>query len=293
MSREEFTKELIDIVAKKLGTACLVGSQFITKNNNTRQIAITISKKGVGVNQVFYTTELYQHFIKGTDINEIADVIADTFHSSYYDVDIEIMAKLPFMLDKIYCRLINTEANTMFLYDVPHKEWNDLSVVYYFYLGKDESHHKMITVTNLLLELIGLSLDELDKLARTNLKREMKPDIQSMYSMVCKLHGYEFDALPFDGSMYVITNESRFNGAVSVVFEDILEKFVSQKGIQDFWIIPSSIHEMILVADDGMMDSKTFRSMIREVNDSLVAPEEVLSYNCYRYSSKSGLISVA
>ena len=93
--------------------------------------------------------------------------------------------------------------------------------------------------------------------------------------------------------MYVLGNKSRINGAVQICRQDVMGN-VSGFFKQDFWILPSSIHEVILLpAGEYGEDAEGLAGIVKEVNDTQLAPEEILSYHVYRYSRLTGEVSIA
>ena len=87
-----------------------------------------------------------------------------------------------------------------------------------------------------------------------------------------------------ESPMYILTNESRTFGAVAMLETELLRKFAEKVG-EDFLVLPSSIHEVILVPVSNLPDSEYIKEMIREINNTNVDPEEQLSNNYYYYDS--------
>lgn len=84
--------------------------------------------------------------------------------------------------------------------------------------------------------------------------------------------------------MYVITNKSKNHGAMAILDKEFVNECIETIG-EDFYVLPSSIHELILIPNSGEMDVETLRGMVSEVNRTQVSREERLSDNVYRYSN--------
>ena len=54
----------------------------------------------------------------------------------------------------------------------------------------------------------------------------------------------------------------------------------------DFFILPSSIHQMLILPDDGQVDAEMLRDMVKEVNATQVAPAERLTNDVYHFDTK-------
>ena len=90
---------------------------------------------------------------------------------------------------------------------------------------------------------------------------------------------------------YVMTNKRRKYGASILLFEDELAS-VAEKMHGDFYILPSSVHEVLAVPEDLMKDQE-LKEMVKNINDSEVAEEEILSYTIYKYNCRTGEVEVA
>lgn len=91
--------------------------------------------------------------------------------------------------------------------------------------------------------------------------------------------------------MYILTNISRCNGAAVMAYPNLLENIAEQLG-HDLVILPSSIHEVIILSVDDQTDFRKLEEMVREVNDSQVAEEELLSDTIYVYERSTGRVTV-
>ena len=98
--------------------------------------------------------------------------------------------------------------------------------------------------------------------------------------MIDKEHQAEL--LAEEMPMKVLSNRQRMNGAVCLIYPDVLERLAEECG-KDLYILPSSVHETILLADSGKERPRELKSMIVQVNRTQVAPEEVLTDSLYRY----------
>jgi hypothetical protein len=161
-----------------------------------------------------------------------------------------------------------------------------------------------ITVRSNLADLWGVSEEELFKVALENTQRLFRGTVMSMASVLTELlsdrldeeNAKEFydmvvseeDMVP----MYVCSNKQRINGAGVILYKDLLKEFAERVGA-DFYILPSSIHETLLVPVSDQMEVEYLRSMVREVNATQVAPEEVLSDDVYIYRRADDKITLA
>ena len=90
--------------------------------------------------------------------------------------------------------------------------------------------------------------------------------------------------------MYVLTNKEKLQGASTILYPDVLSTFADRKNA-NLWLLPSSIHEWIIICDDGNMNRETLSEMIQEVNGSQLAVDEILSDHPYYYNRTTKVLS--
>ena len=90
----------------------------------------------------------------------------------------------------------------------------------------------------------------------------------------------------------ILTNEQALFGAGSLFYPGLLDDIASQVG-GNFFVLPSSVHETIILSDDGMTDRKALESMVQEINEMVVAPEDKLSDYVYHYDAKDHVLEKA
>lgn len=185
----------------------------------------------------------------------------------------ELMARFDLVKYNIIMTVINTERNPQFLAQVPHKNKEDLSLIYKVLLKKNDRGIETITVSNEHLKLWDITVEELHELAEKNSKRLLPSCINKM------------------GPMYVITNMQYDNGASTIFYDDALERISEMIGT-DLYIMPSSIHEVIAISTD-MGTPEDLSEMVRKVNGSMVSVEEQLSNNVYYYSAEKKDLTLA
>ena len=110
---------------------------------------------------------------------------------------------------------------------------------------------------------------------------------EEMMETFFDMNVYEDSAFP----MYVATNVFKMNGACILLYDGVLKKFAEKIG-SDFYILPSSVHEVIFVPANGDMDARYLIQMVKEVNATEVAPDEVLSDNVYIYHADKDFVEI-
>lgn len=218
----------------------------------------------------FDLAELFQTFLKREDFEKIVEMIKESIKITRPEAQ-------NFGKDLLSCpsdflitfQAINAEFNKEFLKEVPHITMCDLALI--CRLTKEGSEGICFTVlTNRLLQKFGWSKEELftEKWLGTNALLEFETlDVS-------------FGA-PFN--LYAVTNKAKLNGAACIFFPTVLEQTRKKLGY-DFYIILSSIHEILLIEKD-LEKVEAYKKMIKEANQNreVVAENEILSYNLYEF----------
>lgn len=92
--------------------------------------------------------------------------------------------------------------------------------------------------------------------------------------------------------MYVLTNPQKSKGAAAMLYPGLLQS-IAEATQSSFYILPSSIHEVLLMKEGNGMGAKELQSMVTDINQAQVPPQEVLSNQVYFYDGKEQKISLA
>ncbi len=211
--------------------------------------------------------------------------IAET--KKHVDAD-EILGVWDTVKDKVSVRVVHSKRNQNRLEGMPHKRFLNLSVIFHLVLQESESGNETLLIHDHTMEHWGITLDLLWKAAMKNLKAE-DFTIQDLTKVVSDMLGTERKEDDFIGGMYIMTNKSRCFGASALLRTDLLEEF-AERVKKDYYIIPSSVHEIILIPDDKVLGAEYLEKMLREINETMVEEEDVLSDQVYYFSREKGKV---
>ena len=212
-------------------------------------------------------------------------------------IDVSALMDYENMKEKLSVEVISADANTDLLANVPHDRMEDLAVVYRFVMESSEDGRASILVTNNLMDRMGVSHEQLRADALEN-SPEIRPVvIMGMNEVMKEMIGpevYEMFGIPDDAeeTMYVATVPDKNSGAGVIAYQDFMDQAAERVG-GDFFVLPSSINEILLVPDNGDMTADVLRDMVKDVNAKEVSPEERLSDNVYHYDSKDHVFELA
>ena len=270
-----------------------------TKNNDSVRYAVLIKENdnsGFQAVPTIYLEGFYEDYSEGKKgLEEVLEEIALVHKNSKYqgELNLDFVHDFESAKYRIIPRLVNREMNKELLKDRPYKTFEDLAITYHILFNADNNNLQTIAIDNQIMHNWGVSLDVLHENAILNLPSLMKPKCQGLLSTLKDIAGGDFDCVGADEEvMFVISNDRKVNGAAAVLDKSFMEA-VCRDIFQDkeFYIIPSSVHEMICIRKTLGCHENTIediKAMISSVNNTEVANEDILSYNLYSYSHEHG-----
>lgn len=310
-----------------MGPDVPVKVQSVLKNNNVHLDALTILPKGEQAAPSIYLNDYYRLYQRGTSLPSIIHEIHDIYENSKgsFCINTENILNFSCARSLVSYKLINYKANEELLKSVPHIPYLDLAIVFYLLLDSDSAGDATALITNEHLTLWETDLDALYALAAHNTPILLEIRFMSlerlMHALIMEdlkeeaLHYKEEQQISDEGmlsdqtlslmaddildqymegnerpDMFVMTNSSRCNGAAVLLYEKALKRAAEKTG-GNFYILPSSIHEVILLPDREGIEAKDLAAMVTDINAHDVAVTERLSNTIYYYDADEDLIS--
>ncbi len=290
-----FVENVFQMVKQKMGDEYIVSIHQARKNNDTTRWGISIGKKKesaefVSFMPTIYLEELYYNYTHGRELSDIVKSVITIYQE----------VQEPYMLteddfsfeklkDRICFMLVNNKLNRENLNIRPHRTFLDLSVVYYVLFDRDEKGTATIPINYNLMEKWEVDEETLWSHANINTRAILTPTLKTMRDTIHELTGRIYESNP-EVELYVLSNSYREFGAVSVLFEESMRCAACILD-SNFFIIPSSIHEVILCADNQNVDKEMINECIRDINQTQLEEAEVLSEHVYYYDREQNKIS--
>lgn len=300
----EFEKAVVENIRLVMGDDYLVKTHEVIKNNDNFLKAVVIKKQGNQISPSIYLEGFYEKYREsGVDIEEICDEIIRLYKSNCTNScsDACNYEDYNFIKDKLCFKLVNAETNKQLLKEVPWFPYLDLAIVFYAIVEIDGVEGEgTILVRNNHLDLWGISREELLEVARMNTPKLMEADERTMQSIICDIlkkkdvDTEEFMQLYgnyFDENMIVLSDKKMLFGASVLIYDGILEE-LSDRFNQDLCILPSSIHEIIVVPYNKE-DNDRLNSIVKSVNEQELTPCDVLSSHIYIFSREDKFLHIA
>ena len=289
----EFGNKMKKAVLKELGEDTQVEFKTVRKNNDQELYGMLIRENQRVAVPTFYLDGYFQEYKKGTPFKQIFEKLMEIYRSTpKEDVDLSFFEVYDKVKDRICYRLINLEENREYLEDLPYVQYLNLAICFYYAFNSEALGEGSIMIHHSFMERWGVTVEELLKQAEENTCRLYPPYLESVEKLVIESLGLERlpvknDVIPLD----VLSNNKRDFGAISILYPGMLKLYAKRCG-GNFFIIPSSVHEVLLMRDTGEENPENFKQMIAEVNDFHLPKEEFLSNDLYYYDSAEETVLV-
>ena len=304
MDFEKFKEQIAEDIKEALyeqGIEVRTEERPVEKLNESYE-ALTITPENSNIGMNINLTSLYKAVEDGRDYSEVSGATIENVKKHIVDmpeVDVDALTDYEQMKSKLTIEVVSKEANAEMLDKIPHQDMEDMAVVYRFVLGASDDGRSTILVTNNLIENMGVTPEQLHADAIANAPELRPAEIKGMSQVMFEMMGadqFEMFGMPVatdirDEQMIVATVSDKTCGAGVIAYPNFMENVAQEIGC-DFYILPSSIHEVLVVPDKGDMTLSQLQDMVREVNATQVAPNEKLTDNVYHYDAKDHIFEL-
>lgn len=319
MNYEEFkayiTEHIKEYLPERFENAS-VSMERMVKNNDTVLDGLRIMEEGPTISPIIYINAEYESYQSGKDVNKVVADLADCYiehisPSEVLDLDFNVENLMDYdsIKDKITCRLVSQESNSERLSQMPFAPMEDLAVTYHIQVSNGSDGISSIPINQGLMKNYKVDLATLHEQAMTNMERISPTVIKPLGDIVSEMFIRDFmqdnnmeenmardmleDMKTSDvPDILVVTNECGINGANCIANPEIQQR-IGEKVGGDFFILPSSIHETLILPKTTDMDFSELQDMVQSVNGSVVSAEDKLSDYVYEYDAKEHTFSRA
>lgn len=287
---EIFSEKIEKAVGSKICKEQEVVVRPVIKLNGVIQHGMSIKSPDRKVVPTVYLEDFYEFYKEGTALANIVDRIYEvlTNNSVSDEIDVDFFSDYKRVRGMLGIKLINAKANERLLEDIPHKIYLDLAIVCYVAVRDQSIGCGSILVHNNHIMMWGVGANELLFDALENVSRiepgrmiRITDILREMVDVDRQLQDAGLEEK--DCEMFVLTNESRLYGASVMMYKGMLES-IAETLQCDYYIIPSSVHEVLVLPEYATPDYRALNYMVQDVNSTQLTPVEILSDHVYRYS---------
>lgn len=292
MDFEQFTAQLIEDM-KVARPDIDFSVREVSKLQGESYTGITLTPEGSNVGASINVEPLFAKLQAGAEYSDVAFEFAGAFQQALEQMpQIHAADLLDYdqMKDKLVLQVISAKENAEMLQTVPHQELDDLAVVCRFQLENTEQGSASILVTDQVLQSLHISREQLMQDALAVAPENNPARLRNMSEVMAELTGGMFDMPP--SPMWVASVESGMNGAGVMAYPGFMDQAAEQFG-GDFFVLPSSIHEVLFIPDDGTMNAEELSEMVASINETEVAPGDRLADVAFHYDADEHIFEKA
>lgn len=285
LDEEEFDEDTYEISIHK-----------VVKNNGIEFDGLTLRKKDQTISPNIYLNPYFEEYQIGKPINVIMEEIIYRHKSLCEEVMMQVddLTNFEEVKNKIVLRLVNYEKNSEILKSCPHRKYLDLAVTFRYLASKDSMGVASSLISNTEFLLWNIDIEQLYHVALFNTMREFPWKMDSLAKVVAEnIRSHADSNIPEDVlkeiedmengvSMYVLTNNQGVNGATCLLYDHVIHNFARVQEC-NVYVLPSSIHEVMLVPENTETKSDFLEELVVEANQSAVGLIDLLSDHIYYY----------
>lgn len=294
MNYQEFLTDIHTQLSLRMEENVSLQIQKIAKNNGMSYDGLIIMRPDLNISPTIYLTPYYQRYLEGVSMEDIYLDILETYHRHLpnENFDTSIFTDYEKAKKRLVMRLVHFDRNRELLSEIPHYRYLDFAVIFYCLLQADEKNQASILIYRHHLDLWGIDKDTLYRTALANTPVLLPYQLESMSSILQNmLHEDSEEMTSQKFPIYVLSNQYHTNGAGTILYDGLLQR-IADDFQQDLIVLPSSIHEVLLIPVNEILDYTQFSDMVKEVNETQLTDDEILSDHVYLFSREDRILSI-
>ncbi len=260
------------------------------RNNDTVREGIRPCASKDTLVPVIYLDDLYSLYEDGTGIEELIDEVKLFFESSIAQNMTAAGEMGKFMHDWervrpfVECRLVNSNANSRRLAGTPYRRMGEFAISYQIKISSGGQGYYATQIKDCMLESWGVSEEELHEAALSNMNLPLNFVLRKAEDVT---------GMPGRSPMFILTTKKQIHGATAIISDEVRQNVGKYMG-GDYYILPSSIHELIILPKKSAADVCALERIVRRANrSSCVSEDEFLSDNVYEYDMTAAKLLMA
>lgn len=293
----EYERELIARVKEMVEPGCEILGVDIYKCNQFAYRGLICKQPNQGKTVMSAVANISTYIEANTDLDVAAGFVVSAFKLSLpFDMEMfERFLDFEKVKSRIRIKLVNKARNLKYLERLETLDFLDLAIVPYVLLDEAEEGMYSFNVTKQIANVWKLEASQLCEIAIDNITNAQDWSVRDMENVMRELiahspakvgEQYDYDMEQVDEKMLVVTNKEATEGASVILCADVIREIQQQVG-EDFVVLPSSRHETIVIPA-GVAEPAMLKSLVKQVNEEQVSPEDFLADNVYFYNHITG-----
>ena len=287
-------QDLKDAMAD-ISPGATVDVRSVEKLQEGSYTGITISPAGGNVGMNLNANQLFDQMQDGQSYEGVLAVAVSTAERGLHDMPaVDVSELMNYEAAKKYLcfDVVGSDRNADMLEKVPHTDKENISMVYRLQLDSTENGAATVLITNAMMEQFGVTKEQLHADAMENAQEIRPADFRTMAAVMAEMMGMPEEMMAdMAPPMYVATNQDKVQGAAVMFYPDFMDQAAKELG-GDIFILPSSVHEALILPDDGNMNAQELKEMVTSINASEVSPEDRLTDSVYHYDAQERIFEL-
>ena len=270
-----FIDKVVEEVKSKIGEQKQVRVSPVKKNNGLTLDGMIILDKGINISPTIYINSYYDKYRDGDSIEDIVDKIISTYeeHRPTEDFDIETFRNFDIAKQTLIMKVVNTKRNEKLLKTIPHRDFENLSIVYMVLVTSFENEFATILIHNENMKMWQVTEEELYEAAMKNTPALLPYTFNTLVDILKNMVG-TFDFPLIDNKMYMLSNNKKIYGATAMIYDGLLKEIKEQ--LEDnFYLIPSSVNEVLIIPEKEIKEEYTWDRIRHLLFDEMSADAEL------------------
>ena len=287
-------QDLKDAMAD-ISPGATVDVRSVEKLQEGSYTGITISPAGGNVGMNLNANQLFDQMQDGQSYEGVLAVAVSTAERGLHDMPaVDVSELMNYEAAKKYLcfDVVGSDRNADMLEKVPHTDKENISMVYRLQLDSTENGAATVLITNAMMEQFGVTKEQLHADAMENAQEIRPADFRTIAAVMAEMMGMPEEMMAdMAPPMYVATNQDKVQGAAVMFYPDFMDQAAKELG-GDIFILPSSVHEVLILPDDGNMNAQELKEMVTSINASEVSPEDRLTDSVYHYDAQERIFEL-
>lgn len=306
-SLREFADTIVSMLRDEFDERYEITSGEVLKNNSVRMFGIIIRKPNEDIGPTFYVNEYYEDFITGRSLSDIVRQIIEIYQTTKYGgrLNFDFPVDFESVRDRICFRVVNAGKNHEMLSQEPFVPVLDLALEFFAILEIPGCGCGDFRVKNETLDCWNVDTNDLVKEAVRNTPRIFPIRMLTMWDKfreTIPVNGNDFFLDFYDeifSEMFILTNITECCGAAGIFYEGAAQQIRREMSVRlkrevpsNVIVLPSSVHELILLPEDRTPGFHELMDMISFANENAVGKMDYLSDHPYRFNLETGRLDI-
>ncbi len=267
----------------------------VEKMQGLSYTALTVSPANSNVGMNINVDSLYEQMQYGaTYQNVLSHALnqATAFVEDAPKFDVASITDYSQTKEKLFVDVVGAERNADLLVKVPHVQVEDMAMVYRIQVGQRDGEVASALVTNQIMDSLGVTPEQLHQDALENAAMIHPSKVQNLAEVIAEMTGMPVEMVAESTpQLLVVSNEDKIKGASALFYPEMMDQLTKEVG-GDFFVLPSSIHEVLVMPDNGEMSAEELKAMVTSINGDVVDPADVLTDQVYHFDAKERIFEL-